>query len=79
MLLLASVGFFELFRFADRTDYIMMTFGTFGALTIGASTPLFIFVWGNMIDAFSASVDELINQSLIALIKFVIIGIIALI
>ena len=41
-----GVSFFELFRFADGYDRILMFFGTFGALMLGGSTPLFILFWG---------------------------------
>ena len=47
-----SCGLFELFRFADSYDYIMMVLGTLGAVGLGASTPLFILFWGDFTDVF---------------------------
>jgi ATP-binding cassette subfamily B (MDR/TAP) protein 1 len=46
------VSFLELFRFADKTDKILMFFGTIGALLIGAAMPMFAFLWGTMTTAF---------------------------
>jgi ATP-binding cassette subfamily B (MDR/TAP) protein 1 len=42
----------SMFRFADKYDYLMMGVGTFGALCLGASTPLFILFWGDFTNVF---------------------------
>lgn len=47
-----TCDFFELFRFADSYDYIMMVLGTIGAIGLGASTPLFILFWGDFTNVF---------------------------
>lgn len=46
------VSFMELFRFADKTDKILMFFGTIGAAAIGTAMPAFALLWGNMTNAF---------------------------
>ncbi|XP_038653374.1 ATP-dependent translocase ABCB1 isoform X1 [Scyliorhinus canicula] len=50
-----AVGFFELFRFADRLDILMMTIGLFCAVLQGISLPLMIIVFGQMTDSFVKS------------------------
>ncbi|GCB71343.1 hypothetical protein scyTo_0001535 [Scyliorhinus torazame] len=50
-----AVGFFELFRFADRLDILMMTIGLFCAVLHGVSLPLMIIVFGQMTDSFVKS------------------------
>jgi len=40
-----------LFRFTQRKDVILMIFGTICASALGASYPMFSFLWGNMIDS----------------------------
>jgi ATP-binding cassette subfamily B (MDR/TAP) protein 1 len=51
------VGFFDLFRFAKKIDYLIMAFGTVMALGNGASMPLFALLWGNMLDSFKSPDD----------------------
>lgn len=46
------VTFFELFRFADKTDKILMFFGTVGAALIGTALPMFALLWGDMTTTF---------------------------
>ncbi|CAL8390729.1 bile salt export pump isoform X2 [Gadus morhua] len=50
----ASVGFFELFRFASRQDSVMMVVGGVCALLHGAASPLMLLVYGMMTDTFVA-------------------------
>lgn len=45
-------SFLELFRFADKTDKILMFFGTIGAALIGTAMPIFALLWGDMTTAF---------------------------
>lgn len=47
-----AVPFFSLFRFADRTDYILIIVGSIFALALGAALPCFVLFWGDMTDAF---------------------------
>jgi ATP-binding cassette subfamily B (MDR/TAP) protein 1 len=53
-----AVGFFKLFRFADRIDMFLMVIGSIAALADGAAMPLFVLLWGNMTDAFGASTTD---------------------
>jgi len=41
-----------MFRFADKNDVILMIFGTIFACVNGAASPLFSYLWGDMIDSF---------------------------
>lgn len=48
-----GVPLLKMFRFADKYDYIMMAFGTLGAICLGAATPLFILFWGDFTNVFN--------------------------
>jgi ATP-binding cassette subfamily B (MDR/TAP) protein 1 len=41
-----------LFRFANKTDYILMVVGSIAALAMGAALPAFALLWGSMTDSF---------------------------
>jgi hypothetical protein len=47
------VGFFKMFRFADKTDFFLMTLGTGASIVAGGLVPVYALAWGKMIDAFS--------------------------
>ncbi len=49
------VSFFSLFRFATRTDYILMAIGTICAGAMGAALPAFALLWGNLTDSYGDS------------------------
>ena len=53
--------FCQLFRFADKYDIIMMILGTFGALALGAATPVFIYLWGKFTDVFEQGGDAMVE------------------
>lgn len=53
----------QLFRFADRTDIILMTVGSIAALIMGAIIPIFSLLWGDLTDAFSSNHDELVAKT----------------
>jgi hypothetical protein len=42
----------SLFRFAQTKDFILMIVGIFCATGVGASYPVFAYLWGNLIDSF---------------------------
>lgn len=42
-----------MFRFATRTDYILMILGTICASAMGAALPSFALLWGNMTNSFA--------------------------
>ncbi|CAI8602482.1 unnamed protein product [Vicia faba] len=54
-----SVGFGELFRFADGLDYILMTIGTLGAIVHGCSLPLFLRFFADLVNSFGSNADDL--------------------
>ncbi|XP_021353533.1 multidrug resistance protein 1-like isoform X2 [Mizuhopecten yessoensis] len=47
-----AVGVFEIFKFADKWDVIMMIVGAFGAVAHGIALPCLIIVFGEMTDSF---------------------------
>ncbi|GLD97151.1 hypothetical protein PINS_up005834 [Pythium insidiosum] len=49
------VSYSELFRYADRTDYALMAFGTLGALFAGLSEPIQIVLFGDVVNSFNPS------------------------
>ncbi|KAG7227548.1 hypothetical protein INR49_005363 [Caranx melampygus] len=49
-----SVGYFQLFRFANWKDTVMMVVGSLCALIHGAASPLMLLVYGKMTDTFVA-------------------------
>lgn len=54
-----SVGFGELFRFADGLDYILMTVGTLGAIVHGCSLPLFLRFFADLVNSFGSNANDL--------------------
>ncbi|KAM4702862.1 ATP-dependent translocase ABCB1-like [Rhinophrynus dorsalis] len=61
----AMVGFFELLRFADAWDIILIIFGLLCALACGVGLPLLIIIFGELTDSFvDSGIPE--NTSLIA-------------
>ena len=55
---LPSVGFGELFRFADGLDYILMAIGTAGAIVHGCSLPLFLRFFADLVNSFGANANN---------------------
>lgn len=43
-----KVWFFQLFRFAEKIDYILMLVGSLAAITMGTAYPAFSFIMGKM-------------------------------
>ncbi|XP_073222629.1 ABC transporter B family member 1-like, partial [Cicer arietinum] len=54
-----SVGFGELFRFADGLDYILMTIGTVGAIVHGCSLPIFLRFFADLVNSFGSNANNL--------------------
>ncbi|CAL5194067.1 unnamed protein product [Lathyrus oleraceus] len=55
----ASVGFGELFRFADGLDYVLMTIGTVGAIVHGCSLPIFLRFFADLVNSFGSNANNL--------------------
>ncbi|EYU38561.1 hypothetical protein ABFS82_12G143200 [Erythranthe guttata] len=53
-----SVGFRELFRFADGLDYFLMAIGTVGAIVHGSSLPLFLRFFADLVNSFGSNADN---------------------
>lgn len=53
-----TVGFGELFRFADGLDYVLMTIGTVGAFVHGCSLPLFLRFFADLVNSFGANAND---------------------
>ncbi|XP_009347047.1 ABC transporter B family member 19 [Pyrus x bretschneideri] len=47
-----SLPFFQLFSFADKYDWMLMIFGSLGAVVHGSSMPLFFLMFGEMVNGF---------------------------
>lgn len=54
----SSTGFSELFRFADKLDYILMGIGTIGAVVHGSSMPLFLRFFADLVNSFGSNADN---------------------
>ncbi|KAL2229384.1 ABC transporter B family member 1 [Sesamum indicum] len=72
-----SVGFGELFRFADGLDYVLMTIGTVGAVVHGSSLPLFLRFFADLVNSFGSNannVDKMTQEVLKYAFYFLIVG-----
>ncbi|XP_015970133.1 LOW QUALITY PROTEIN: ABC transporter B family member 1-like [Arachis duranensis] len=54
-----SVGFSELFRFADGLDYVLMSIGSVGAIVHGCSLPLFLRFFADLVNSFGSNANNL--------------------
>ena len=52
-----------------------MVFGTIASLAMGAALPSFSLLWGNMIDNFGGSGDDMVESALQSFLLFIYIGI----
>ncbi|KAK6943869.1 ABC transporter type 1, transmembrane domain [Dillenia turbinata] len=74
---LPSVGFKELFRFADGLDYVLMTIGSIGAIVHGSSLPLFLRFFADLVNSFGANannVDKMMQEVLKFAFYFLVVG-----
>ncbi|XP_023744885.1 ABC transporter B family member 1 [Lactuca sativa] len=72
-----SVGFGELFRFADRLDYVLMGIGTIGAFVHGCSLPIFLRFFADLVNSFGSNVnniDKMTDEVLRYAFYFLIVG-----
>ncbi|KAI5665259.1 hypothetical protein M9H77_24582 [Catharanthus roseus] len=74
---LPSVGFGELFRFADGLDYVLMGIGTVGAFVHGCSLPLFLRFFADLVNSFGANannVDKMTQEVVKYAFYFLVVG-----
>ncbi|KAI3683820.1 hypothetical protein L1987_84335 [Smallanthus sonchifolius] len=72
-----SVGFKELFRFADRLDHVLMGIGTIGAFVHGCSLPIFLRFFADLVNSFgsnSNNIDKMSQEVLRYAFYFLIVG-----
>lgn len=60
------ISFFELFRFAEGTDYLLIALGIIFAMVAGCSFPWFSYLWGKILDSFlyADNPDERLNSAI---------------
>lgn len=54
-----AVGFSELFRFADKLDYVLMAIGSIGAIVHGSSLPIFLRFFADLVNSFGSNANDL--------------------
>ncbi|KAK9741149.1 hypothetical protein RND81_03G085300 [Saponaria officinalis] len=54
-----TLPFYQLFTFADKYDYILMGFGSLGAIIHGSSMPVFFLLFGQMVNGFGQNQTDL--------------------
>ncbi|KAK7285015.1 hypothetical protein RJT34_19771 [Clitoria ternatea] len=72
-----SVGFGELFRFADGLDYILMAIGTVGAIVHGCSLPIFLRFFADLVNSFGSNannVDKMTQEVVKYAFYFLVVG-----
>ncbi|CAI9273278.1 unnamed protein product [Lactuca saligna] len=58
-----TVGFGELFRFADGLDYVLMGIGTVGAFVHGCSLPIFLRFFADLVNSFGSNANNIDKMS----------------
>ncbi|KAK8972169.1 hypothetical protein V6N11_024194 [Hibiscus sabdariffa] len=72
-----SVGFSELFRFADGLDYVLMGIGSFGALVHGCALPIFLRFFADLVNSFGSNannLDKMMQEVLKYAFYFLVVG-----
>lgn len=54
-----TLPFHQLFSFADKFDYLLMTVGSVGAVIHGSSMPFFFLLFGQMVNGFGKNQMDL--------------------
>ncbi|KAJ0563635.1 putative ABC-type xenobiotic transporter [Helianthus annuus] len=73
----ATVGFGELFRFADGLDYVLMGIGTIGAFVHGCSLPIFLRFFADLVNSFGSNannIDKMSQEVLKYALYFLVVG-----
>ena len=68
------MSLWQLFRFAERRDFLFMGLGTFCSIAVGAALPFFSLLWGNMTDAFKEP-DSMVRMALDVFVQYVLFGV----
>lgn len=58
-----SLPFYELFSFADKYDWALMTLGSVGAVIHGSSMPIFFLLFGEMVNGFGQNQSDLTTMT----------------
>ncbi|KAL8247450.1 hypothetical protein R6Q59_008666 [Mikania micrantha] len=72
-----TVGFGELFRFADGLDYVLMGIGTVGAFVHGCSLPIFLRFFADLVNSFGSNannIDKMTQEVLKYAFYFLVVG-----
>ncbi|GJY99923.1 ABC transporter B family member 1 [Tanacetum coccineum] len=72
-----TVGFGELFRFADGLDYVLMVIGTIGAFVHGCSLPIFLRFFADLVNSFGSNannIDKMSQEVLKYAMYFLVVG-----
>ncbi|PPD68554.1 hypothetical protein GOBAR_DD34574 [Gossypium barbadense] len=72
-----SIGFNELFRFADGLDYVLMGIGSLGALVHGCSLPIFLRFFADLVNSFGSNannMDKMMQEVLKYAFYFLVVG-----
>ncbi|XP_022767288.1 ABC transporter B family member 1 [Durio zibethinus] len=72
-----SVGFGELFRFADGLDCVLMGIGSLGALVHGCSLPIFLRFFADLVNSFGSNannMDKMMQEVLKYAFYFLVVG-----
>ncbi|KMS99218.1 hypothetical protein BVRB_2g046570 [Beta vulgaris subsp. vulgaris] len=54
-----TLPFYQLFSFADKYDYFLMSLGSLGAVIHGSSMPVFFLLFGEMVNGFGKNQSDL--------------------
>lgn len=54
-----TLPFYQLFTFADKYDYLLMSVGSLGAIIHGSSMPVFFLLFGEMVNGFGKNQSDL--------------------
>lgn len=73
---LPKVSFFELLRFATKTDVLLMILGSAAAIINGIALPMFALIFGQMTDSFSptSTGDDIVDAAGTQALYFLYIG-----
>lgn len=74
-----TLPFYQLFSFADKYDYMLMSLGSLGAVIHGSSMPVFFLLFGQMVNGFGknqSNLNAMVNEVSKYSLYFVYLGLI---